>query len=309
VKLTNLVENPSFEAGDVGYVVDAGLTGLVVNDVTYLETASLRVTGGAGSSKTLYILKFDGTRMPVTANEFYAFSLHVKPDPANGATIISGRPVIEWRDSGGGVISTTLGTVASFPATDEWRRVDVGGVAPATAVTARPGWRETAFWAVGKILYFDGVMFNQGSLVDYIDGSQPGCVWTGTAHESTSTRGIKVVYDNPPSKIADWPCFVIFPPALEIPNRLSAGREKEYRVRLLLIGSDEELASIAGWIDAMREEVVDAFDDNVTLDGGATQAYISDVAAAAGFEYGGVTFSGIEHFLRVELKETYNYQP
>lgn len=308
VKITNLVETPSFETDDIGWVVDAGLTAIHDTAVFFLGTKSLKITGGAGSSKTLYILKADATRMPVTANEFYSFSLHLKPDAANGVTIPQGSPVIQWYDSGGSLISTTLGIISSFPSTDDWRRVDVSAVAPANAVTARPGWREVAFWASAKILYFDGVMFNQGSLLDYIDGSQAGCGWDGITDESTSHRGVKAVYANPPSKIADWPCFVIFPPALEVPNRLSGGRQKEYRVRLLLIGSDENLSSIAGFVDAMREEVVDAFDDGVTLSGNATQAYIEEVAPASRFEYGGENFTGIEHFLRVELKETYNFQ-
>lgn len=307
VKLTNLVENPSFETDGVGFEVDAGLTAITVTDVTYLEIKTLRVTGGAGSSKTLYIVKADTTRMPVTANEFYAFSLHLKPDAANGVTTIQGRPVIQWYDTGGALISTTLGTTSSFPATDDWRRVDVSAVAPSTAVTARPGWREAGFWTSGKILYFDGVMFNAGSLLDYIDGNQPGCVWTGLVHEGTSYRGVKVVYDNPPSKIGDWPCVVIVPPSLEVISRVAHTRHKEYKVRLRLLGGDEELSSIAGFIDAMREEVIDAFDDDSRLNGNATQAFIETVEEAVGREYGGEIFVGVDSILHVDIKEDYAF--
>jgi hypothetical protein len=308
VKITNLVENPSFEAGDFGYEVDAGLTGLVVVDVFYLETASLRVTGGGGASKTLYILKFDGTRMPVLANEFYAFSTHIKPDPANSPTTISGRPVIEWRDSGGAVISTTLGATANYAPADDWRRIDVGAVAPTNAVTARPGWRETGFWGGGKILYFDGVMFNQGSLLDYIDGSQAGCVWDGTAHESTSHRGIKVVYDNPPSKIADWPCFVMGLPSIDEITRVAHTRLKKYSVPLRLITRDEELSSSAGFLDAIREEVIDAFDDNVLLNGIVQLAGVQSAPSPVELDYGADKFVALDCILHVAIKEAYNFQ-
>jgi len=309
VKITNLVETPSFETDDIGWVVDAGLTAIHDTAVFFLGTKSLKITGGAGSSKTLYILKADATRMPVTANEFYSFSLHLKPDAANGVTIPQGSPVIQWYDSGGSLISTTLGIISSFPSTDAWWRVDVAAVAPANAVTARPGWREVGFWTSGKILYFDGVMFNQGSLLDYIDGSQAGCAWDGITDESTSHRGVKVVYANPPSKIADWPCFVIQAPDLPVgqQDRVAFTRHKRYSVPLDLIGTDEELASISGFVDAMREEVIDAFDDHARLFGNVSLAYISGVDRPTGLEYAGESFVNIRHYLHVYIQEAYAF--
>lgn len=118
---------------------------------------------------------------------------------------------------------------------------------------------------------------------------------------------IKRVYANPPGTVQDWPSFIISPPGMH--NTLGGSfRQRTYRVPILMVASDQDMAQAAAICDAFREVFVTAFDSNVGLSGHATQCYAEDIDPAGGYFIppiaGGKLFQGFQAYLHLEVKET-----
>ena len=119
--------------------------------------------------------------------------------------------------------------------------------------------------------------------------------------------GVKRVYDNPPAGIEDRPCFVIYPPALEV-QRLSGGwREKVYTVRMRLLLTDEDIATATALIETYRELMIDAFDAHLRLFGDAGLIEGPRVDEARSFPYGGDQYTGMDCFLTVRMDDEVTY--
>ena len=181
--VTNIIENPSFET-DVVSVSGAA----IVRDTTesWAGGASVKSTVSDVDGSGMVFNKRDSSRFSVTAGLAYTFAPRTK-----GPSGKSMEMQISWHNSSGGEVQADI---APFTFGSGWIQLSLTITAPTGAVTARL--RLLTDGAQGVFDFFvDAVMFYQGSsLIPYVDGDQPGCTWSGTAHESTSSRGANPVF-------------------------------------------------------------------------------------------------------------------
>jgi len=125
----------------------------------------------------------------------------------------------------------------------------------------------------------------------------------GLSITSPTNLAVKRVYENPPGTIQDWPAFIIYPPSMDATVG-PGSRWRDYRVRLLMIISDQDMSQAAAIADAFREVLIPAFDAKVSLSGNATQCYIVGCETVGYFGIGEKVLIGFNSSLRVEVKET-----
>lgn len=300
----NLIHNPTFEV-DVGGAVSATLTPTQDTTMGKFGTSSLKLTATVTSTEKIEFFEYDGTtKIGVSPSVTYTFSFYGRMSGSGSAV---GHTGIRWYDSGGVLIAHDF-TLANavFVAGNDWTRPSYSKVAPVNAAFAVPNWEETSSFSVGKILNIDGVQFERASAATiYVDGTQNGCTWDGTAHQSPSTRpyGTANVHAVPPNGFRpdQLPAFVIWPPALEV-QRISGGyRKKIYTTRITAIVSDAELIRAHQAVDDMREMMVDAFDDATALNDTCTTIAGPRFEEATTIAYGEQRFTAFDAFLTVYL--------
>lgn len=120
---------------------------------------------------------------------------------------------------------------------------------------------------------------------------------------TSPSLSIKRVYEFPPATVQDWPAFILYPPSGSNQHGPSS-RFRNYRQRLRLIVSDQDMSQAAAIADAFREVLLSAFDSNVGLSGHATQALIQDWDEVGTFPIAEKVFIGFDTFLSVEVKQT-----
>ena len=182
---TNLVKNPSFETDIGGWSAEAGSTLARSTADKYFGSASAQHTtnidasGGASSSVVIPGLVVGKT---------YRFSVWVKQATAPPAGV-SGPGISLVSGGGVGVVWTT--------APSDWVQLEATFVSSDTSLivyfrSANSGGNGSAT-ASGYSFYIDSVMLTEGpDLLEYFDGDQPGCYWTGAARNSAS---VKSIYD------------------------------------------------------------------------------------------------------------------
>lgn len=181
--VTNLIENPSLETDILGWETGGGAPTRIITAARYGRACG-QVEGTAGSD-TIVITNRDLSRIPVTASLSYVFKVwHRSVDDSSLHQMR-----INWYDSGGSLLTFSVVNWTATPG-EAWTEESVVATAPGTAVTAELQLSDIGQTA-GETLLYDGAMFYQGSdaTVPYLDGDQPGATWSGTAHESTSSRG------------------------------------------------------------------------------------------------------------------------
>jgi hypothetical protein len=183
---SNLIENPSLENDAVGWADDLGVLTRVTTQAKYGAACGSSV-GAAAGAQAISVQNRDASRIPVTASLSYVWRVWML---AIGGSS-DWHPVILWHNSGGSVISSDSGTVVTLRQDGPWAELLVIAVAPGTAVTAFLGIIEDgSSFVVGETVFIDAAFFYQGTDTSqpYVDGDQPGATWSGTAHESTSSR-------------------------------------------------------------------------------------------------------------------------
>jgi hypothetical protein len=123
-----------------------------------------------------------------------------------------------------------------------------------------------------------------------------------TAPPAPVAETIKRVYVTPPSKVEDLPCFIIYPPAVDVERRPGDWRVNKYgpvRLRCLVRDADADVA--ADSLDAFREATIAAFDAEVRLQGDVTLVHSQHIDEAAAFKYGGVDLLGFDCILGIRL--------
>lgn len=199
---TNLIENPSFEVGTTHWsAISGATTALVRSDgQSYTGGQSLRI------SRT------------TTAPAFFLYgaelaSAGIAAGTAGGQTVTLSAYVYIPSASFPKVTSINFGiggTANAFvnmpPAADGWYRLQRTFVlsGPATNVQLQ-FWTDDTHGDGQVVAYVDGVQLEVQSLAtQYTDGSQPGCTWSGTAHDSSSERPSSVTFDVFNGFIDDW---------------------------------------------------------------------------------------------------------
>lgn len=127
----------------------------------------------------------------VVPGQAYTFSAYVR---ASWAT--TQHCFLEWRDVGGGLISTSDG-VRTATTANSTQRVSISATAPTGTSYASfnfgPYPNTAVAIPVGATLDLDGVLIEKGSTLNpYFDGSYTGNEWAGTAHNSVSRTMTKV---------------------------------------------------------------------------------------------------------------------
>jgi hypothetical protein len=192
---TNLIDNPSSETDITGWTAIVGDALSRSIDEAKYGGASVLQNATAASPQFLILTQRSGSRFSVTAGLDYVFRTNIRIKAGN---VLSGWKIeIEWLDGGGSTISVTASAFVLLSTDSPWTEFIVAGTAPALAVTAQLRVQEdTANPLDSGSVHLDGHFFYQSSdtTVPYIDGDQPGATWSGTAHESTSSRGTDPVF-------------------------------------------------------------------------------------------------------------------
>lgn len=315
IKVTNLVENPSFEIDPIGINADAGLSTAVSSLQWVIGSQSLLVTSSTGgANKTIWPIKYDGSGdLPASPFKTYTNAVWVKRG-AGSTGNINIRVGLEWLDSGSALISREYGdgvtpnAITALVQGADWARKSYTAQAPANTAFVRAFVEDAgSLWLSGKDIHFDGWMLNEGGLVDYIDGTMPGCAWTGTAHASASQRALKRVYENLPGAIQDVPCFLIWPAGKKPDRRMGGWRVNNYEIRATLVAGDQDWDRAAAIIDAYSDTVISAFDSDVMLESHASLLNGPEVEPAGFFLYGAKTYLGADFVFRVRTDDSVTY--
>lgn len=188
--LTNLIVNPSAELsiGFGGWAVTSSCT-LTQDSLGLFGAKSFRMTRDT-SAGNIDIRNSGGGRYAVTAGESYAGAAWFRK--VGGIPIRQVRVHLDWLNDAGTRVELTTGESVPTSTTD-WVRATVTGEAP-TGATKGQIICEVVSAGASEGHRVDGVIVAQATDVpDYFDGDSTGAgstiyKWTGTAHESTSTR-------------------------------------------------------------------------------------------------------------------------
>lgn len=135
-------------------------------------------------------------------------------------------------------------------------------------------------------------------------------VLAGISVTTPSAKSIKKVYATPPGTVQELPCFIVFPPRVDV-DRGAAQRRKLYTVRCILLITDADLDVAADFADAFREATIDAFDGDVKLGTvpGVGVLFGQTVEGAAAFNYAGRDYTGFECRLSLNVTEARTFTP
>jgi hypothetical protein len=186
--LTNICENPSGETNTTG----------ISQESSAVSRETVESWAGAYSFKTvtqnvdasgLSQRRVSAVNFTVTAGLTYGLIVRVKASAAGKAL----RLQMRWFNSGGSLFQTDS---ADFTTGTDWEeRTFLDFTAPATAVTARIAVVTNGAQGVFDF-WTDAWNFYQASgRKQYVDGDQPGCTWSGTAHNSQSVRASTVTQE------------------------------------------------------------------------------------------------------------------
>lgn len=177
---TNLVINPSFEAGTTGYTA-VGAGDAIAQSSTYSRRGaySLAVTPATGAVAGVYYAS-----IAFTSGTTYAFSADVLDVAGQGFNMF-----ISSTTAAAGICSTAT----EWTGTGYWKRRSVTYSSTATASFYLFITRDSV--ASTSAFYVDGVQCESGAESTYLDGDMTGFVtgqtayrWNGTRHASTSWR-------------------------------------------------------------------------------------------------------------------------
>lgn len=169
----NLALNPSVEVDLANTAVYGSATRARITTDAQVGTACVQHTQTAGT-----FCGSQWTTAAQAAGTVMRASVWVKV-PGTGTTCF-----FAFRNS-----TTTLGTVSvGTPAANTWVRVTAQFTVPVGQTCDRVAIAYNA--GVGVVWLADAMMIETGVSVAslYVDGSQPGCAWEGTANASTSIR-------------------------------------------------------------------------------------------------------------------------
>lgn len=206
---TNWIKNPSFET-----LRTTNLDGSAAHWTTYQgETVdfsdeavfgyqSVQITTGASSNPYMYNT---GSTLSLATGQTWCFSAYVKA--ANAQSVGKSLRLFLRENASSSYQSYTTVTL-----TDQWQRVKVRRTL--THATPTQLNHYTSFISTGgsgDSYYLDAMQLeNASTWTPYHDGSMSTpSSWTGTAHESTSTRSTSITYSNyiPRSAFTIWGWF------------------------------------------------------------------------------------------------------
>jgi hypothetical protein len=190
VGTTNLITNPSAEGGSSGWSAEAdpGVTA-TVSDTTAISWVGsrsflLRPTVNTAAAGAVWALV--SPAMPVTAGHAYSCQARTRVEETDIYAFLS----IRFYNSSGTMIKQTTEAETPNQTALIWHQHRIGEVAPTSAIQARVVVHAKQQFGnqVNVDTWIDGLQLEEGNGSPYCDGDQPGCIWNGTPHNSTSTR-------------------------------------------------------------------------------------------------------------------------
>lgn len=134
-------------------------------------------------------------------------------------------------------------------------------------------------------------------------------ILTGVAITSPINETIHRVYETPPKQASDYPCVIIIGTAKAAPERAMALRDREYTARLRLVVQDADINRAADIIDALQEAIIDAFDQNVTLNGNVSNLIGPSWLEPGMIDAGGQDQFGADAFVRFFMTDAVTFAP
>lgn len=207
----NLHTNPSLETGSTGWFGQGTGTFTRANDDAYPGAGSWSakmVTTGAAGSHSIW-----NNLMAATAGLEYSVRV-----PFKGTAGMTGCAIYFEFYNASNVVVTSVNS-GVFTATGDWQVFTLSGICPATATQMRASYRNAVNQTAGKVARMDAIDYRIGPGDDnYLDGDQPGGMWEGTAHASTSVRVLSL--SGPISGKRDSHLVTISEPGDDDPVRL-----------------------------------------------------------------------------------------
>ncbi|MFI9558879.1 hypothetical protein [Nonomuraea endophytica] len=196
---TNLIQNPSFEVDLTGWSASAGGAIARVSSISRIGGYACEIRRLATNPPFfLYSAKATGTAAGATTGETVTLSAYVYI-PAAAFPGVSGIML--------GAVGTTFAFVSTAGlAADAWYRISRTVVLSGNLDDV-----EVQIWtndshADGQVVaYVDAVQAEEAAAASpYCDGTQPACSWTGTAHNSSSSRPGSFTWDLFRGFAEDW---------------------------------------------------------------------------------------------------------
>ena len=186
---TNLIQNPSFEVDTTGWTVGGNGAISVSEDVSRFGGSSLKVSRVTQTASTFhYSAVAQGTASGATSGETVTISAYVYVPAASFSKITAYK-----------IVATGFAsqTVTGPTAADGWYRIKATGVLTGSLDDVQFRFDTDDTHSDGQtIAYIDGVMAEEKSTPSpYCDGTQPACSWSGTAHNSSSSRPSTFTFD------------------------------------------------------------------------------------------------------------------
>lgn len=169
--ITNLVLNPSIETNTTGFTAVAG--------TAIARTADEQKFGVYSISVTTINASNDGVEFSnaaIDSSTQYTFSVFVK-----------GQSGLDYKLRAVGDVSGTIDTGTAFTNNGNWERQELTFTTGGSDTTVDV--QVLVDQSTAHTFYADGWQLEaQAAASTYCDGDQPGCVWNGSKHGSTSAR-------------------------------------------------------------------------------------------------------------------------
>lgn len=177
--ISNLADNPSFEATLSGWYENGGLPIVRTNEWSNSGGYSLLDTNTNGWAMQVR----QSVGAPAVAGDIFSAQVTVR-------AMVNAQNIslwIDWFNTSNGLISNTAGPTINVPV-DTTAILQVSGrTAPANTASARLRVR-SATSPVGTKMFIDSVMLTKSSSpYTFADGNSPNWIWNGTPNNSTST--------------------------------------------------------------------------------------------------------------------------
>lgn len=199
IPTTNLIQNPSFETGTTGWSCPVETQIRTVDQFGWIGGDSLEISRLSTQSPfNLYSATCNGVGSGgATAGQTVTISAYVYV-PSASYPKVTGYAILA-----NGIASTF---VTGPPAADQWYRISLTAVLSATLDDVQIQFWTNDSHSDGQVVaYIDGVQAEvRGNASPYCDGDQPGCTWSGTAHNSNSTRPSSVTFPLFTGYVDNW---------------------------------------------------------------------------------------------------------
>lgn len=192
---TNYVKDPSFEHDTIGdhWAVD-GIDFRVTSNPLYGSHCLRKYDEGPLAEGTYHTRSALADAPAASEDEVWTASAYFRLTSLTNIDIL--RVTVEFLNGDDAYVGSASSSNLLVTSSD-YVRLEATGTAPATTAKARVVLELHVKTGGGGMINcrIDGVQLEEKSAATrYCDGDQPGGVWAGTAHESTSSRGAAIPY-------------------------------------------------------------------------------------------------------------------